>query len=273
MKLKTILIILLASVLILGLPLQGVLARGSENNKGRGKGKAGIVIHKTKIKRGVKWTQVLTATESPSPSPEESPSSSPEPSESPVPSPLPEESPSPSPSEEPSGRVKRGAQFWLTDFEQGLVLLITPSGNEHTLNLPQVAINNMMAAGVIQEGGPSPSPSPSPSETPSASPEASPSPSAEESPSPSPEESPSPSPEVSPSPSPSPEGLTTSEIEELVNELGQLLLSQQISERKYLLGIFPVEVITELIINTETGEVIEGQPSSLLDWILDHLTF
>lgn len=166
-------------------------------------------------------------------------------------------------------RDKAGAQFYYDPVTK-VVTLVTPSDRTHTLRLSAAAINNMFRLGYMKtKDGTLPQPSPSiiPSPTPVSSP--SPTPSA------SPTSSPSASPRTSPSPSPTATDSATlveeSTIEQSVNEQGETVLTQTVTESKKLLGVIPVKVKVKIVINESTGIVEEetlSQVYKLLGFLL-----
>lgn len=135
-------------------------------------------------------------------------------------------------------RVKNGAQF-MYDPATGLVTLTTPSGNQHLLSLPQTAIANMFrnAVPVVEEeeGTEDTTTNTTGNETTNTAD-------------------------------------TTEDATETTNEVGEMEVTQTVSEIKYLLGLFPVTATKEITVNTETGEIAEAD-TSILDWIVNTLSF
>lgn len=159
----------------------------------------------------------------------------------------------------------------MVNTDTNELIITTPAGSKVVAVLPDQAVQNMLAANVLDEIGgkggirwtenqPTPSPSPDTSPAPSTSPTTSPTPEI------SPTTSPNPSPETSPliSPSPSTEPIiqeTDATIELVTTEDGTLAYRIEGTKRERLLGVYQVVLRRTAIVSAETGALLRIEQS------------
>ncbi len=166
----------------------------------------------------------------------------------------------------------------MVNLETNELIVTTPAGQKTVTVLPDQAVENMLAANVIDQLGgkggllwleyQASLASPSPAATESAAP----SPTATESAAPTPEITPTPTPEESP---PATEGAELPLVEEVIvlTTTDDGILAYEIEGIKYkkLLGFIKIMLKRKVIVSAETGELL-GIEQDLLTRILDLLS-